>query len=283
MKTLRLLVIDDAKFMRDLVIKTIRTSYPEMLVEEAADGRKAQAMLAKNTYDLVLCDWEMPEMNGLELLTWLREQESYHELPFIMVTSLGEKDNVIQAVQAGVNDYISKPFSSDQLVTKISRQLIKHGSVTKEDLQRMAPKERIQSGGFDSASLLTANKVSPTANVVNSNRRAHPQSRIKGKALVALNIGRKLEVLIREINTTECLVISSTEGGLPGLSEDVRVILVATDSQNHPIQAQVGAFVNMLQLMEKNIDCNRALLRLQFHEIPPEQHSAFQQIIARLR
>ena len=80
-------------------------------------------MLSRQNVDLILCDWEMPEMSGLELLTWCRAQENLKTTPFIMVTSRGDKENVVQAIQAGVSDYIGKPFSNDQLVAKIKKAL----------------------------------------------------------------------------------------------------------------------------------------------------------------
>ena len=70
MSKVNVLVVDDASFIRDLVKKCLRNYFPGMRIEDAINGRKAQAMLAKEAFDLVLCDWEMPEMSGLELLTW---------------------------------------------------------------------------------------------------------------------------------------------------------------------------------------------------------------------
>ena len=77
------------------------------------NGRKAQQMLARERFDLILCDWEMPEMSGLELLTWCRTQDALKAVPFIMVTSRGDKENVVQAIQAGVSDFIGKPFPTN--------------------------------------------------------------------------------------------------------------------------------------------------------------------------
>ncbi len=107
------LVVDDAPFIRDLMKKGLRDNFPGLHIEEAVNGRKAQQLLSRQNVDLILCDWEMPEMSGLELLTWCRAQENLKTTPFIMVTSRGDKENVVQAIQAGVSDYIGKPFSND--------------------------------------------------------------------------------------------------------------------------------------------------------------------------
>ena len=103
MSKVSVLVVDDATFIRDLVKKGLRDNFPGVQIEEAINGRKAQQMLSRQVIDLILCDWEMPEMSGLELLTWCREQDNLKTTPFIMVTSRGDKENVVQAIQAGVS------------------------------------------------------------------------------------------------------------------------------------------------------------------------------------
>lgn len=129
MSKVNVLVVDDAPFIRDLVRKCLRNAFPGMVIEDAVNGRKAMAMLAKESFDLVLCDWEMPEMSGLELLTWCRQQEAMKQLQFIMVTSRGDKENVIQAIQAGVSDFVGKPFTNEQLLTKVKKALSKIGKL----------------------------------------------------------------------------------------------------------------------------------------------------------
>ena len=119
MSKVSVLVVDDASFIRDLVKKCLRNYFPGIKIEDAVNGRKAQAILARETFDLVLCDWEMPEMSGLELLTWCREQDHLRTLPFIMVTAEAKSENVIAAKKAGVNNYIVKPFNAQTLKSKI--------------------------------------------------------------------------------------------------------------------------------------------------------------------
>ena len=72
MSKVSVLVVDDASFIRDLVKKCLRNYFPGIKIEDAVNGKKAQSILMRETFDLVLCDWEMPEMSGLELLTWCR-------------------------------------------------------------------------------------------------------------------------------------------------------------------------------------------------------------------
>ncbi|KPA97241.1 response regulator, partial [Pseudomonas asplenii] len=163
MSKVSVLVVDDASFIRDLVKKCLRNYFPGVRTEDAVNGRKAQAILAREAFDLVLCDWEMPEMSGLELLTWCRSQEALKTMPFVMVTSRGDKENVVQAIQAGVSGYVSKPFTNEQLLTKVKQALHKVGKL--DALMSSAPKSNAGFGN-DSLSALTGGKpavVSPAA------------------------------------------------------------------------------------------------------------------------
>ncbi|KMM98303.1 response regulator [Pseudomonas helleri] len=164
MSKVSVLVVDDASFIRDLVKNCLRNYFPGIRIEDAVNGRKAQALLTREPFDLVLCDWEMPEMSGLELLTWCREQDRLKALPFIMVTSRGDKENVIQAIQAGVSDFVSKPFTNEQLLTKVKKAFTKAGLLNA--VMASAP-VRVSTGlANDSLSALTGGKaqvVTPTA------------------------------------------------------------------------------------------------------------------------
>jgi CheY-like chemotaxis protein len=162
--SLKILVVDDASFTRDLIRRTLRKQYPAAEIEEAVNGRKAQQMLNKTQFDMVLCDWEMPEMTGVELLKWCREQPKYkkEDVPFVMITSRGDKSHVVEAVQSGVTDYLGKPFSSEQLINKVLSAAKKHNLDRKLSSQK--PRESSAPGGVSSASLdvlMGAGKASP--------------------------------------------------------------------------------------------------------------------------
>src|SRR5690554_175537 len=158
MSKVNVLIVDDASFIRDLMKKGLRSQFPGIQLEEAVNGRKAQQIIAAQSFDLILCDWEMPEMSGLELLSWFRQQVEYKAVPFIMVTSRGDKENVVQAIQAGVTDYIGKPFTQEQLITKVSKALSRSGRL--QALQSSAPVRMLSTGvSNDSLSVLTGQKT----------------------------------------------------------------------------------------------------------------------------
>ncbi|MCU1749419.1 response regulator [Pseudomonas sp. 6D_7.1_Bac1] len=172
MSKVSVLVVDDASFIRDLVKKCLRNYFPGIRIEDAVNGKKAQAMLARETFDLVLCDWEMPEMSGLELLTWCREQDQLKAMPFVMVTSRGDKENVVQAIQAGVSGYVSKPFTNEQLLTKVKQALNKVGKL--DTLMNSAPTKMNSAFGNDSLSALTGGKAAVAAPAAPVNPFAKP-------------------------------------------------------------------------------------------------------------
>lgn len=117
-KSMRILVVDDFQTMRRIIINLLRQLGFSNVVE-AADGALALQRVKEDNIDLVISDWNMPNMTGLDFLKELRASDEYKALPFIMVTAEGKKENVIAAVQAGVNNYIVKPFNAATLKEKL--------------------------------------------------------------------------------------------------------------------------------------------------------------------
>ena len=114
----RFLVVDDFATMRKIVRNLLRQlGYQQ--IDEAEDGVVALRKLKTTKYDMIICDWNMPNMTGIELLKEVRSDESLKAIPFLMVTAEANKENVIEAVKAGVSNYIVKPFTADTLSGKI--------------------------------------------------------------------------------------------------------------------------------------------------------------------
>jgi two-component system chemotaxis response regulator CheY len=113
------LVVDDSKAIRMIIAKTLRELGYE--VREAANGKDALSVMAaeNNTVGLVLADWNMPEMNGFELLTRLRQEPALASLVVVMVTTETEMQHMASALAAGANEYVMKPFTKAILVEKL--------------------------------------------------------------------------------------------------------------------------------------------------------------------
>jgi len=109
--------------MRDILKESILETFPYIEVREAGSGDEAQKMLQREHFDIVLCDWEMPRLNGIELLRWVRSISTLKTLPFVMVTGTTEKESVGECITAGVTDYIVKPFTPEALCQKVKKIL----------------------------------------------------------------------------------------------------------------------------------------------------------------
>ena len=118
---MRVLVADDSSTMRKIILRSLQ-AVGVTDIAEAADGSEAVAMFKPGDYDMILTDWNMPGLTGLEVLQQIRAQDP--KVPVIMVTTEAEKSRVLQAIQAGVTDYLVKPFTADTLREKLE----KHGA-----------------------------------------------------------------------------------------------------------------------------------------------------------
>ncbi len=113
-----ILFVEDSPTMRRIIANSLRqVGFDEII--EAENGVDALEKLEGKEVDLVVTDWNMPEMNGAELVKTLREMPSYAEVPIIMITTRGMKDDVMTAMKLGVNGYIVKPFTPEILQEKL--------------------------------------------------------------------------------------------------------------------------------------------------------------------
>jgi two-component system chemotaxis response regulator CheY len=118
-KSMRVLVVEDNTTMRRIVVSLVR-QLGFAAVDEASDGTKALESLKEKKYGLVVSDWHMAPMTGLELLKQIRTTENPHKMvPFLMVTAESKPENILAAKQAGVSNYIVKPFNAETLKGKL--------------------------------------------------------------------------------------------------------------------------------------------------------------------
>lgn len=117
---MKILVVDDMSTMRRIV-KNILKQLGFANMEEAENGQEALAKLRTESYGFVVSDWNMPVMAGIEMLRAIRADEKLKHIPVLMVTAEAQKENLIEAIQAGVNNYVVKPFTAEVMQEKIGK------------------------------------------------------------------------------------------------------------------------------------------------------------------
>ena len=122
-KNINVLIVDDYRTMLR-IIRNLLKQLDFNKVDEAVDGQEALAKLRAGNFGLVISDWNMAPMTGLDLLKEVRADQRLKEMPFIMITAESKTENVVAAKQAGVSNYIVKPFNAETLREKIEKVLV---------------------------------------------------------------------------------------------------------------------------------------------------------------
>ncbi|MAA71553.1 MAG: two-component system response regulator [Bermanella sp.] len=311
MKALNILVVDDARFIRDLVRKAVKAQFPSCQVDDAADGLQAQTKMKSGTYHVLLCDWEMPNMSGLELLQWMRTEERYEKIPFMMITSRSEKSHIVKAVEAGVNDYIGKPFNNEQLGTKLARLIYKFYKMSPMQTARQAqqsdnaslltgaPAAKSPSSTSENANLLTGGAASsakskpspaasanllagaaPSAQLVDKPKAKKGANKTMALAHVRTSQGQELRCIVKDINLNEMMLVVKRDQGVPGLFDQVVVDIV---SKEEDIVARVNCFVCSVSSPDKRIDGELFNLMVRYEDEDPEKLAALSKFVAKVR
>lgn len=117
---MKILAVDDSATMRRIIRNQLKQSGFDD-VDEAENGRKALILLERGRYDLLITDWNMPEMCGLDLVREVRRKDGIKGLPILMITTVSAKEDIVTALKAGVNSYVVKPFDAPTLQSKIAQ------------------------------------------------------------------------------------------------------------------------------------------------------------------
>ena len=284
----RILVVDDASFIRDMVKKNLRTMLPGVKLFDAADGQRAQALLKKQTIDIILSDWEMPGMSGEELLHWVRSHEQYAQTPFVMVSSRGDREFVVKAVQAGVSDYLVKPFTPEELMGKVAKQLKRLGIDADH-----RPATSGQGVAFGSIEALTSRSVAtaPAAPAEVSasaaaltgrpaKKPAKPKSSQTRKGMAQVRLAKhQCECLIRELSLQALHGVIQRKEPLPALFESAVLDIVDNDGQ---AVARVNGFVSSLEAAEARMETRLVKITIRFVDDDPAKFEQLSKYIARL-
>lgn len=283
MASVSVLVVDDAPFIRDLIKKALRSHFPGLRIEEAVNGSKARQLLGRTSFDLILCDWEMPELSGLQLLQWFREQPGQEKTPFIMVTSRGDRDNVVEAIQAGVSDYVGKPFSNEQLISKVSKALDRAGKL--QQLRGRAVQISHGHAQESVASLLGSRQAkSPSAAAAKaapkqgaateSDNRSPARSAARAQLRVA---GQQFACVIRSLSLRDARMVVRRGEHLPGVFDSAVLDL---EQEGDKDVARINGYVHTVTALEDRMDCEWVLVTLKFVDQDPAKLEWLSRLIA---
>jgi len=272
MSNVRVLVVDDAKFILERVKKIVNQAFPVYELDTALNGQEAKTLMEQQAYDIILCDWEMPEMSGLELLKWTRSDETHKEVPFLMVTSRGERSYVLQAIQAGVNDYLGKPFNAEHLTDKMLKLLAKAGKLDEAMQKRglaLIEAERARRQGTQAAETAEAAPKTPA--------KATPNA--KGLAQLRTSQGT-YRCAIKDLSLQEVMVVVKNDGPLPQVLDQV---VVDIEQLSGDSVARVNGFIYQSQAMERKVDSAFLSVKVQFVDDDPDKMAHLSKYIASVR
>ena len=122
-KNPRILVADDMQMTRR-VLKSALVRAGLNDITEVENGEELLLKMKADTFDLIICDWDMPKLSGIDALRAIRGDEAYKDMPFVMVTAMTDKEYVKTAIEAGINDYITKPIKPELFIKKVKSLLI---------------------------------------------------------------------------------------------------------------------------------------------------------------
>lgn len=295
------LVVDDASFIRNMVKNNLISNFPGCTVSEASNGANAMAMLVKNSnVDLILCDWEMPEMDGKGLLDWVKTNEPTKGIPFVMVTSRGDKSYIVEAAKSGVSDYLVKPFSSEKLLDKVISALEK-----KKNKTSTPPNNKPATKGNTSCSadILTKTplpnngKANPAANAnAKSNTtkantanpitakagsspipKSNKNSGNKGKALIRWQSDR-FESVIKELSLKGINIMIDKSDKIPTVFDHVVVDIEDKKSANTAVS--MNGFIHAIEASEAKPEATSLYLSIVFMDKDTDKMDRLSKLIA---
>lgn len=264
---LRVLVVDDASFVRDMIKRTVRQLAPSAELLEAQDGARAMGIIKSKGADLILSDWEMPEMSGEELLLWVRAQPRFGHTPFVMITSRGDRNHVTAAVQAGVSDYLSKPFTAEELTRKIHKQLKRLG----EKVSSSTPSNR--GLAFSSVEVLTGGRTAAPEPAP----LAEKNEKFSGKVHLRFPHISCAYELLETSHQALCGLVDRPQV-LPSVFDHAVVDITAANGQ---ALARVNAYVHSISACEPSTNAQQVRMIVRFVDQDPAKQSVLADLFNR--
>lgn len=294
---LKILVADDATFIRDMIKKQLRDRIPGVEIFDAADGARAYALFKQNEIDLILSDWEMPLMTGEEFLRNVRGSPNGATVPFVMISSRGDRDHIVKAIQSGVSDYLSKPFSAEELLRKVYKQLKAIGKLPSAQAPRAAT-QGIASASIDvltagarsevaAAKPITSASISNAALLTNGSSALvtatksamSPAKTAQTQAQLRFSDNRVFPCVIREMSLQLMSCVLQRADDLPTLFEPA---VVDIDMGEVKGLARVNGYIHSMVAGENRADSNTVKMVIRFVDNDAEKFEVLSKFIAQM-
>lgn len=286
---IRILVVDDATFIRDMIKKQLRDKIPGVEVLDAPDGARAMAQLKGQAVDLILSDWEMPNMTGAELLTAVRAMPHDGTIPFVMISSRGDRNHIVKAIELGVSDYLTKPFSAEELLKKVFKQLKLAGKMPAQAVRTAST----QGIAFASVDVLTGGSTAPktaapkpvnpfatiSAGAKPDIKAVDVAKTAKGKAQLRFANNRTFACVIREMSLQMMSCLMQRTDELPTIFDQAVVDIETGDGSS---VARVNGYVHSIQAGESRPETNVVKIVIRFVDNDAEKFETLSKYIAQM-
>ncbi len=265
MSQLKFLVVDETSFMRNEIRKTLGSHFAPCETFDAPDVKHAQVILNTQKIDVILSEGELPDMTGDAFLHWIREHNEFNKMPFIIVSSLGDREHVLTAIHSGVSEYITKPFTPDELINKTTSVLQKCGLIKKQQKAQNSLDILMGGGGGDKAKKVVkptvvaaagpfASRAAPPAKKPEAASGQAGSGSISPKTKIQLPIRfgeLKSKCIIKESSLTKMVVTMLREDGIPPLFAEA-LFNVAPPENDKPVIIKGHVF--NLKAAEENVN-----------------------------
>jgi DNA-binding response OmpR family regulator len=295
---LKILVADDATFIRDMIKKQLRDRIPGVEIFDAADGARAFALFKQNDIDLILSDWEMPLMTGEEFLRNVRALPNGATVPFVMISSRGDRDHIVKAIQSGVSDYLSKPFSAEELLRKVYKQLKVIGKLPTAGAPRATTQGiasasiDVLTGGARSEVVAAKPAAAPSSNAAlltgassalltgaKPVKAVAPAKTAKAQAQLRFSDNRIFPCIIREMSLQLMSCALQRADNLPTLFEQA---VVDIDMGENNGLARVNGYIHSMAAGESRADSNTLKMVIRFVDNDAEKFEVLSKFIAQM-
>jgi len=279
-------------------------------VFDAPDGNRGLALMKTQKIDLILSDWEMPGMTGEQFLREIRGSEHYSKVPFIMVSSRGDRDHVVTAVKAGVSDYITKPFTPDELIRKTLKQLQKTGKNPHNSSPKVGKTQGLAGASIDvltggasatpvaafggathahSVSVLTGGKTEdirkpaaakPASAPAQGSAKPAAKAKSKTKGRAQLRFPNNISAcVIREISLQAMSGLMPRSDNLPTVFDQAVVDIETDDGKS---VARVNGYVHSVIAGEDKMDTNIVKIVIRFVDNDPDKFEFLSKYISKV-